>query len=116
MFRGNIIYGKDINIYLDGSPYHYYMYNNINQKHSFLIPRTHFELFIKDLEKFVIEVYFKIENNGDIKWFKLPCSYTLYESVYRYENYFEFNLNGTRIQMDESDIRNLKIKTILNEI
>ena len=123
MFKGNIIYGKDINIYLGGSAYHYFMYSANHptytglKKHSFLIPRTHFELFKKDLENFDIEVYFKIED-VDTKWYKLTCLYTtLYESVYRHEDYFEFTVNGQSVLMNESDMRDLKIKTILyNEI
>jgi hypothetical protein len=120
MLRRNIKYSNEINLYLNGKAYSYQFHSDrINTQH-FLIPRTHLHLFEKDLKQIPLSIVYKSE--GKFYGFEphFPNSvvdFAFFENVWGYENYFEFKVTGKSKLMDEVDIRDLKINTILeNEI
>ena len=66
MLRQNIKYGElvgnhEVNLYLNGKEHHFDFYHRKNNQHSFLIPRTHFSIFEKDLKQFNLSIVFKSE-------------------------------------------------------
>ena len=62
MLRQDIKYGNDINLYLNGIGHSYqFFHKTTSNHHSFLIPRTHYNLFTKDLEQKDLSVSFKSE-------------------------------------------------------
>ena len=118
MLRQNIKYGDEVNLYLNGKEHHFDFYHRKNNQHSFLIPRTHFSIFEKDLKQFNLSIVFKSE--GKFLIFDPVFDnlyFDIYENVWRFENYFEFKVIGKARTMNEVDIRDLRINTILeNEI
>ena len=61
MFRQNIKYGDGVNLYLNGKEHHFSYYMNKHNQHSFLIPKTHFSIFERDLKQFNLNIVFKSE-------------------------------------------------------
>lgn len=125
MLRQNIKYGElvgnhEVNLYLNGKEHHFDFYHRKNNQHSFLIPRTHFSIFEKDLKQFNLSIVFKSEGKFLIfepLFDNSPVQFDIYENVWRFENYFEFKVIGKARTMNEVDIRDLRINTILeNEI
>lgn len=120
MLRQNIIQRDESNIFLNGRPHHFSFYRNKFHVHSFLIPKTHFNIFEIDLKQIDLTITFKSEG----KFFVLEPTfdnaqvfYDIYENVWQYDNYFEFKVTGKARTMDEIDIRDFRINTILeNEI
>jgi hypothetical protein len=120
MLRKNIKYGDGVNLYLNGRGHHYSFYAYKHNQHSFLIPRTHFSIFENDFKQFYLNIVFK--SDGKFYIFEQLfddslVQFDIYENIRNYENYFEFKVIGKAKTMDEVDIRDFRINTILeNEI
>jgi hypothetical protein len=90
-----------------------YQYHYIVKKGgvSFLIPRTHFEVFNQDLKQDRLSIIYKDKDifyiSGEIDNIKV------YEDVYRFENYFEFKIHSKFIKMDQNDVRDFRIQQVL---
>lgn len=114
MLRSISRYGEEgINLYINVVGYHYYKYGKNFGKHSFLIPRVDYNTFIENkLDE--VEVCFSIKENGEKVWYTFnDKSVYIFDNVYGHENYFEFKVDGMIIKMDEVDLRDLKIRKIL---
>jgi len=120
MLRRNIKYSNEINLYLNGKEYSYKFHSDKFNTQHFLIPRTHLNLFEKDLKQIPLSIVYKSE--GKFYCFEplYPNSvvdFNFYENIWGYEDYFEFKVSGKSKLMDEVDIRDFRINTILeNEI
>jgi len=116
MLRRNIKYSNEINLYLNGKEYSYHYHSDKFTTQHFLIPRTHLHLFEKDLKQTPLSIVYKSEDKFYCFEPIYPNSvvdFNFYENVWGYENYFEFKVTGKNRLMDEVDIRDFKINTIL---
>lgn len=116
MLRTNQIFGKGINLYLNGKGYSYLKFSS-RFVHSFLIPKTHYNLFLEDLKQFNLTITALVSERDGDKWYTfIPNDlefFQIFEDVYLHENYFEFKVTGKKKLMDEVDIRDFRINTIL---
>jgi hypothetical protein len=121
MLRTNQIFGKGINLYLNGKGYSYFKFSS-RSMHSFLIPKTHYNLFVEDLKQFDLIITALVSERDGDKWYTFDrrndsTYFEIFEDVYLHENYFELRLTAMKRLMDEVDIRDFRINTILeNEI
>jgi hypothetical protein len=90
--------------------------------HSFLIPKTHYNLLIEDLNQLDLTITALLSERDGDKWYTFDrrndsTYFEIFEDVYLHENFFELRLTAKKRLMDEVDIRDFRINTILeNEI
>ena len=117
---------ENANLIINGHQHLYSSVQILPNKCSFLIPKTHLDVFRKDLTEGHFILFRKAtgtythNTDGSINPIQEWCylddieSTEIFEDVYRYDNFFEFRVFGKNRLADKVISREMKLSILLN--